>query len=290
MPRTLVASDNFNRAGPGLGANWTQINNWAGGDCTIASSTVLQGAGGGASGSVISTGTIMWSGAGTFPDDQYSKATISAFDFQSTAYSACAMVRCSGDVNVNGGQMDYYAAVVFLDAASGGTHTTALVKVVNGTQTTLGATVGIVYSNADTVECEAEGTTIRFFKNGVEQYTRTDSSLTSGKPGVLLAGAGITTRLDDWEGGSLVAADPVVITTLPLSNNTGSLLASTSGISAFVHDPATGELVVLVTGLSTDADGVLEITDDLLEADTSYRVVIRVTGTGAEGMDTYTAV
>jgi ABC-type tungstate transport system permease subunit len=68
------------------------------------------------------------------------------------------------------------------------------------------------------------------------------------------------------------------------------LLASTSGISAFVHDPTTGDLVVLVTGLSTDADGVLEITDALLEADTSYRVVIRVTGTGAEGMDTYTAV
>jgi hypothetical protein len=85
------------------------------------------------------------------------------------------------------------------------------------------------------------------------------------------------------------AAAPVVITTLPLSNNTGSLLASTSGISAFVHDPTTGDLVVLVTGLSTDADGVLEITDALLDADTSYRVVIRVTGTGAEGMDTYTA-
>jgi hypothetical protein len=79
------------------------------------------------------------------------------------------------------------------------------------------------------------------------------------------------------------------ITTLPLSNNTGSLLASTSGISAFVHNPTTGALVVLVTGLSTDAAGVLEITDALLEADTSYRVVIRVTGTGAEGMDTYTA-
>jgi hypothetical protein len=97
---------------------------------------------------------------------------------------------------------------------------------------------------------------------------------------------------DDWFG-TLFDADPppdITITTLPLSNNTGTLLASTSGISAFVHDPTTGDLVVLVTGLSTDADGVLEITDALLEADTSYRVVIRVTGTGAEGMDTYTAV
>jgi hypothetical protein len=97
---------------------------------------------------------------------------------------------------------------------------------------------------------------------------------------------------DDWFGTLFDGTPPpaVTITTLPLSNNTGSLLASTSGISAFVHNPTTGELVVLVTGLSTDADGVLEITDDLLDADTSYRVVIRVTGTGAEGMDTYTAV
>jgi hypothetical protein len=51
------------------------------------------------------------------------------------------------------------------------------------------------------------------------------------------------------------APEFAVITTAPLSNNTGSLLASTSGISAFVHDPTTGDLVVLVTGLSTDADG-----------------------------------
>jgi hypothetical protein len=79
------------------------------------------------------------------------------------------------------------------------------------------------------------------------------------------------------------------ITTLPLVNNTGTVLASISGITAFVHNPATGALVVLKSSLSTDAAGVLEFSDALIVAGTSYRVVFRVTGTGAEGMDTYTA-
>jgi hypothetical protein len=92
-----------------------------------------------------------------------------------------------------------------------------------------------------------------------------------------------------WFPPVLSAAAAGTITTLPLVNNTGSVHASVGAVSAFVHNPTTGALVVLKTGLSTDADGVLEFSDALIVAGTPYRVVFRITGTGAEGMDTYTA-
>jgi hypothetical protein len=47
----------------------------------------------------------------------------------------------------------------------------------------------------------------------------------------------------------------VTISTVPLKNNTGSVLGSVSGIRAFVNDATTGELVLLKTGLSTNAAG-----------------------------------
>ena len=228
MARTLVASDNFNRAGPALGSNWLQLNNWASGDCTIDLSTTLKGAG-----SLPLWAAIRWAGTGTFGGDQYSKATLLTLEFQSTNYGACAIARASADVNTSNAQMDFYAAVVYQDSGSGGSHTTALIKVVNGTNTTLGATVGVVYTNGDTVEIECEGTTIRFLKNGVEQYNRTDSSLATGVPGLMLAGS-MTTRMDDWEGGSLTSAITLTGANASQANasGTGAVSITYSGFTA----------------------------------------------------------
>jgi hypothetical protein len=79
------------------------------------------------------------------------------------------------------------------------------------------------------------------------------------------------------------------ITLPPLKNNTGTLLASVSAITCFVHDVATGALVVLKSGQSSDSSGVVAFSDALITASTAYRVVIQITGTGAEGMYTATA-
>lgn len=60
------------------------------------------------------------------------------------------------------------------------------------------------------------------------------------------------------------------IVTPPLKNNTGSLLASLSGWTVNVYDVSTGAFVLHKTGLSTDASGVLTISDAALSAATTY--------------------
>lgn len=73
------------------------------------------------------------------------------------------------------------------------------------------------------------------------------------------------------------------ITTPPLKNNTGTVLASEAGATVHVYTLA-GALVVTKTGQTTNGSGVMAINDALLNGGTTYRVVF-VLASGAEGMD-----
>ena len=90
--------------------------------------------------------------------------------------------------------------------------------------------------------------------------------------------------------GRRVFETPVAgLTSSSLKNNTGTLLTS-AACSAFVHNPSTGVLVLLKTGLTSHAStGVVTFTDPTLIAATSYRVIWKMTSDGAEGMETLTA-
>jgi hypothetical protein len=68
------------------------------------------------------------------------------------------------------------------------------------------------------------------------------------------------------------------ITTEPLKNNTGQLLASETGVIADVYDTTDGTLVVRKTGLTSDVSGIVTFTDALMSAATVYRVVITLSG------------
>ena len=77
--------------------------------------------------------------------------------------------------------------------------------------------------------------------------------------------------------------------TLPaLKNNTGTLLANESGITVYVYSVVDGSLVVTKTGQTTNASGVMTVSDAAIVSATQYRVVIVMSG-GAEGMDKVTA-
>lgn len=79
------------------------------------------------------------------------------------------------------------------------------------------------------------------------------------------------------------------LTSSPLKNNTGTLLTS-AGCEAYVSNPTTGALVVKKTGLTTNGStGVASFSDGAVVAATSYRVVWKTTGDGAEGLETLTA-
>ncbi len=79
------------------------------------------------------------------------------------------------------------------------------------------------------------------------------------------------------------------LTSQPLKNNAGTVLASQSGATAHVYNPSTGALVVAKTGQTTNGSGVMTISDAAISAATEYRVII-ILASGAEGMFKATAV
>lgn len=86
---------------------------------------------------------------------------------------------------------------------------------------------------------------------------------------------------------TITVAPLATLATPPLKNNTGTLLANESGATVYVYAIGGGH-VVTKTGQTTDASGVMTITDAAISAGTQYRVVI-VLASGAEGMDKLTA-
>lgn len=79
-----------------------------------------------------------------------------------------------------------------------------------------------------------------------------------------------------------------LISTEPLRNNAGTLLANVSGIVVYVYDKTFGDKVAVVTGLTTDASGVLSISDAAIDIGTEYRIVV-VLPDGGEGLARYIA-
>jgi len=82
----------------------------------------------------------------------------------------------------------------------------------------------------------------------------------------------------------VASASATVTVTDPLRNNTGTVLASETGITAAVLDAATLASVHEATGLSTNASGVLAaISDVSITSGNSYHVAIK-TSTGGVGI------
>lgn len=98
----------------------------------------------------------------------------------------------------------------------------------------------------------------------------------------------IATSDSVFSGGAVGDMAQGVISTPELKNNTGTTLASQTGITAYVYNPSTGALVVKLTGQTTNGSGVMTLTDTEIISGTEYRIVI-VLGSGAEGMDKLTA-
>lgn len=204
-----VATDNFNRAGPALGANWATLNNLAGDDMKIVASLRVTG---GTSGS--SRAAARWVGAGSFTDDQCSSILITTLSFSTTSYSTGIIARASADTDSG---RDFYEVLVLSDS-NGPNYTTQVNKVTNGTRAALNS-ASRAWAVFDRVGLECEGTTIRGTKNGVAFFTVTDSSITTGKPGIAGSNDEVDANAtgDDWDGGNLVAGSapqfkkPIVI-------------------------------------------------------------------------------
>jgi hypothetical protein len=170
--------------------------------------------------------------AGTWATDQYAKITISSLGAASAWMGV--VVRASADVD---GNRDYYFAVVEEGA---GPHRTVIGKVVNGSITELSSNTGDSWANGESIELEAEGTTLTVFKNGVALRNVTDSDISgssSHRAGVIAIAGNI--RGDDWEGGHLTASTPQLLA--PIQDISAGTWLPSSGSPAELWQMIDGE-------------------------------------------------
>jgi hypothetical protein len=172
------ASDDFNRANGGLGANWTAISDGA---MSISSQQVIGTAG-------ATTGATRT--AETYPSDQYSQIQVTSTALSGGQWIAAAVRMQSSGQNAYAGlyYWNFGSPELMLFERSGGAWT-QLGGVYNSGALAAGTQLKLV----------AAGSTISFLQNGVQRLSVTDTSFTGGAPGIMAFG---NSTADNWSGGS----------------------------------------------------------------------------------------
>lgn len=183
-----LATDDFNRADAAtLGANWTNKRNSPGVFSNQADITTTADA------------NAAYYNAVALPDDAWCQGTVITAPASGTAVGVG--VRLGTAANPQG----YYGGG---DGFNSGDANRRIWKVVTSTWTSIASEAVNVAAN-DVIYCEAQGTTVKLFVNGVEELSVTDASLTTGRGGVYLAhGTANVALLEDWSMGDFT--DPWV--------------------------------------------------------------------------------
>lgn len=172
----LPATDTFDGTGA-LSANWTVDV----GTFTRTSGVCY---------STASTNALAYWNADSFAAAQYGKGTISglvSYDYIGVS------TRCDGSSN---GYTNYTKDT-----------TAFIVRVDTGSETTLDTDTGTPYSNGDVIGLQSDGSVHTGYNNGspVTAFNATDSTYTTGSPGLSGYFNGPASGLTDWEGGNLGA-------------------------------------------------------------------------------------
>ena len=182
---------------------WQDIN-VSGNGAVIVETTagpVAQGRGGAAS--YDDGAAAVWTGAGSFDNDQWAEITLKT-SWQSIAYHSGVIVRASTDTDAN---RDCYFLAVMHDG--NGLLTTTLGLITDGTPSIIYQEASIAWATNDTLSLEVEGTALRGMQNGAlinASFDETDATLSTGNPGVWAAGVRTGGDLGalDWEAGNFV--------------------------------------------------------------------------------------
>lgn len=185
--RSVVATDNFNRADGALGANWSEAATaYTDNQPVIASNEAKSG------GEGSYDNASYWS-ADSFANNQYSKATISVLPSSGTSLMG-VIVRASAS--------DFCFCQYKRDS---GSNKSRLYWFNAGAYTAIAFQNTTTFASGDTIELEVEGTTYTMFKNGVSILSGANGSApATGSAGITLYD--LDERLDDWEGGDLIDA------------------------------------------------------------------------------------
>ena len=243
---TFSGADNADLGAP----DWAQVFAWNG-SVRHFSTPANSFYGSGGSGPSNFSGA-RYIGSTTFSADHYSSVKIAQF---TAAGAVAALARVSTDYDSAGqSSRDFY----FLLAAKSGL--TTLGKVVNGTAgyTPLVSSSSPTWSVGDRVEIEVEGTTIRGLKNGVlitagATYEVTDTSLSSGNPGIGGYGGSSYSLGKEWSAGDLTAGASVAITSVSDSTLTNGQTGITITGTGFGASQGAGFVTISPTDDVTDA-------------------------------------
>lgn len=219
MARTQVATDAF-----GSDSGWTEQN--SGFNSFSVSAGVIAPT---SSGITLTDMAQRMRSSGTYADDQYSKIAVS--NYASATGRFGVSVRAQG----TGASRSSYAAYV-----RGFNKEVVLAKVVSGTVTTLtGPTAVSSFVDGDTIELECVGanpTKLTVYRNGSALsgfVDIEDSAIDSGgRPGIV-GGTSSALNGDNWEGGTLEVAAPVLSAgTISSVTSTGATIGATTTIGS----------------------------------------------------------
>jgi hypothetical protein len=170
------AYDNATRANGAIGANWTLTNN----GINISSNNFVGTTGG--------TNNVAYWSASLFSASQFSQVTLTALNGTSDFPGIAVLLSGSG-ASTQGYSCIETTANIYMQRISGTTNTTL----------TSSASTGAV---GDILRLEAApGGALTCYKNGVSTLTATDTTYTSGQPGLFLNGSTATSK--NWSGGNL---------------------------------------------------------------------------------------
>jgi hypothetical protein len=239
---TGTATDNFNRANGALGANWTAMSDGA---LTIASQ-VVKGGNGAYSGDIRT--------AETYGADQSSQVEVTSTQLSGGQWIGPAVRASSGGSNL-------YLGIYFWN---GGSPDLMLFKRASGSFTQLGSSYPVSALAAGTqLTLTAAGSTITFAQNGTARITATDTSLTSGAPGIMAYGTGTA---DNWAGNSTGTG-----TTGPYTVG-GTVSGLASGGTVVLQDNGGNDLSVTASGAFTFSTA--------LAAGAAYNVTVKTSPLG----------
>ncbi len=220
-----------------------------------------------------------WS-ANTFSNDQYSQARITG-GLSSGSQFIQIIVRATltGD-----GRYNNY--LFYTDGVAGASHT-EVAKNINGNQITF-KSFPVAFAAGDIIKISAVGTTITCYKNGVAIGSITDSSLPGGAPGVGVYGSTVT--VDDWEGGTLVAAAPAAVAGVAVSPSSASVVTGAAQqLTATTTDSSNNVLTGRTVTWSSDNTAAATVdANGLVTAVAAGTATITATSEGKSGTATIT--
>ena len=227
------AYDNANRANGAIGSNWTVTNN----GINISSNNFV--------GTVTNTNDVAYWNANPFSVAQFSQATITALN-GTTDFPGVAVLLSGSGSSTHGYNCIEDTANIFIQSIAGLTNTTL----------TSAATTG---APGDILRLETDGLGhLTCYKNGAVVLTATDTTYTSGAPGLFLFGTVATAK--NWSGGNvhpLVQPDVEMDFTKVQHLNAGIAMGS----ETFTASPRSEQNVFLPGALTSTWTGATWTTD-----------------------------